>query len=141
MQQGNRHASLVLIGDRGVLITGPSGAGKSTLAIELIDRANGFAALVGDDRIIVEKRSDGRYVGSVPKTIAGQIEVRGVGIVSRPNETRAVIDLIVDLVDGRAIDRMPEPQFRDGSPAIQVPQRDCLSARQRVAEALSRLNS
>lgn len=141
METGNRHASLVIVGDRGILITGPSGAGKSTLAIELIERANGFAALVGDDRIIIEKHSDGRYMGSVPASIAGLIEVRGIGIVSRPNETSAVIDLIVDLVEGDAIDRMPEPQFQDGVLFIQVPQRDCLSARQRVAEALSRLNS
>lgn len=141
METGNRHANLVIIGDRGVLITGPSGAGKSTLAIELIDWASGFAVLVGDDRIIVERHRDGRYVGSVPPTIAGRIEMRGIGIVSRPNETRAVIDLIVELVGGDAIDRMPEPQFQGGVPFIQVPQRDCLSARQRVAEALSRLNS
>ncbi|RWH23488.1 MAG: HPr kinase/phosphorylase, partial [Mesorhizobium sp.] len=33
----NIHATAILIGDRGVLITGPSGAGKTTLALTLID--------------------------------------------------------------------------------------------------------
>ncbi|MCO6390995.1 hypothetical protein GTW25_08135 [Aliihoeflea aestuarii] len=141
METGNRHATLVLIGDRGVLITGPSGAGKSTLALDLIRHSDGFSMLVGDDRVIVEKRSHGRYVGSVPQSISGRIEVRGVGIGIRSHESHAVIDLIVDLVDGSTIDRMPEPRMCDGVAMIEVPRRDCLSARQRVAEALSRLNS
>lgn len=141
METGNIHASLVLLGDRGVLITGPSGAGKSALALELVAHANGFAMLVGDDRIIVRKQPDGRYVGSVPQSIAGRVEVRGIGIVARAHESRAVIDLVVGLVDGGGIDRMPEPQVCDGIELIEVPRRDCFSARQRIAEAISRLKS
>jgi len=141
METGNRHASLVLLGDRGILISGPSGAGKSALALELITHADGFAVLVGDDRVIVQKKADGRYVGSVPKSIAGLIEVRGLGVIAQPHEAEVVIDLVVELVDGNEIERIPEPLSSDEIALVQVPRNDCLSARQRIAGALSRLKS
>ena len=50
------HASVVVIGEAGVLISGPSGSGKSSLALALIAAAEGagfFARLVGDDRIAI----------------------------------------------------------------------------------------
>lgn len=141
METGNRHATLVLVGDRGVLVTGPSGAGKSRLALDLIDNAAGFAMLVADDRVIVERRADGRYVGGAPGSISGLIEMHGTGIVERRNEPRAVIDLVVEMVEESAIDRMPERENRDGIMSIRIPIRDCGAARQHIAEALGRLNS
>jgi serine kinase of HPr protein (carbohydrate metabolism regulator) len=141
METGNRHATLVLVGDRGVLVTGPSGAGKSRLALDLIDHAAGFAMLVADDRVIIERRVDGRYVGSAPGQISGLIEMHGAGIVARPNEPRAVIDLVVEMVDASALARMPEPEKRDGIMFIRTAIRDCGAARQHIAEALHRLNS
>ena len=71
------HASTVAIDGRAVLISGPSGSGKSDLALRLLDR--GFT-LVSDDQTIV--RADGdRLIASAPPTIAGKLEVRGIGIV------------------------------------------------------------
>lgn len=91
------HASAVLVGDKGVLITGPSGSGKSTLARRLLDfaRTQGrFAALVGDDRIKIEAIS-GRIIASPHAKIAGILEIRGVGLAETNFVRTAAMDLLV----------------------------------------------
>ena len=100
------HATTVAIGTRGVLITGPSGAGKSDLALRLIDRG---AVLVADDRTRLEVQGD-RLIASPPATIAGLIEVRGIGVVPLPHVGAARVVLAVDL--SAIVVRMPEPAFR-----------------------------
>ena len=97
------HATTVAIGGRGVMITGASGSGKSDLALRLIDRG---AVLVSDDytECIVQ---DGTVIASPPATIAGRIEVRGIGIVDMPHAPRAAVMLVVTL--GETVERMPEP--------------------------------
>ena len=95
------HATCVAIGGRGVLLTGPSGAGKSDLALRLIDRG---AVLVSDDGVDLNAR-DGRLEAAAPRTIAGLMEVRGLGIV--PVESvRATVALVIAL--DRSASRMPE---------------------------------
>ena len=94
------HATCVAIDGRAVLLIGPSGSGKSDLALRLIDRG---AMLVADDRTILAP-VDGRLEASVPATIAGQIEVRGVGIVACP-PAAAPVALAIRL-DGMP-ERMP----------------------------------
>jgi serine kinase of HPr protein (carbohydrate metabolism regulator) len=101
------HASCVAIGGRGVLIAGQSGAGKSDLALRLIDRG---AALVADD--YVELRVEqGRLLAAPPATIAGKIELRGVGILTLPHQDEAPVTLLVDL--DAAPKRLPEPDTRE----------------------------
>jgi serine kinase of HPr protein (carbohydrate metabolism regulator) len=97
------HASCVAIGGRAVLISGPSGSGKSDLALRLIDRG---AVLVSDDYTVLEVRG-GALLASPPETIAGRIEVRGVGIVEQPFVTALPVALLIDLA--RPPERMPEP--------------------------------
>jgi len=97
------HASCVAIGGRAVLIAGPSGSGKSDLALRLIERG---ASLVSDDYTILEA-DFGRLLASPPETIAGRIEVRGVGIIERPHVEAVPVALLVDLA--RFAERMPEP--------------------------------
>lgn len=87
------HATVVAIDGRGVMLTGPSGAGKSDLALRLIDRR---AVLVADDYAVVTA-TDGRVHAAVPDTIAGRIEVRGVGIVAMPHRDSVAVDLVVRL--------------------------------------------
>ena len=87
------HTSCVAIGGRGVLIGGRSGRGKSDLALRLIDRG---AALISDDYTFV-RRADGRLLASAPETIAGKLEVRGVGILDFPAERDVPVALFVDL--------------------------------------------
>lgn len=137
----NVHGTLVLLGDRGVLITGPSGSGKSSLALDLISQSRGFAILVSDDRVLIERGAGGRTIGRAPSVISGQIELHGLGIVARPYEPRAIIDLVVDLVDPAQVERMPEPQAWNGVPLLRLPRRACALARQHVAAALLKLKS
>jgi serine kinase of HPr protein (carbohydrate metabolism regulator) len=98
------HASCVAIRGRGVLIAGASGRGKSDLALRLIDRG---ARLVSDDYTILRAEGE-RLVASAPTTIAGRIEVRGVGIVEMDALAEAPICLFVDL--DAPPDRLPEPR-------------------------------
>lgn len=99
------HASTVEIGGHAVLIRGPSGAGKSDLALRLIDAG---ATLVSDDQteLAVE---NGRLFASAPATIAGLIEVRGLGLVRLPHRDRVPVGLAVDLDTANDIERLPEP--------------------------------
>ena len=95
------HASCVAIDGRGVLIAGPSGAGKSDLTLRLIDAG---AMLVSDDYTVLTAR-DGVLRAAPPATIAGRIEVRGIGIVERP----FVRDVPVALwVESGTPERMPD---------------------------------
>lgn len=129
------HASAVLVGARAVLIRGPSGAGKSRLAFDLIDAARAgtlrFARLVGDDRLHLSP-AGGRLLVRPAATLAGLIEVRGVGIVRMPYEPCAVIGLVVDLgADG---ERLPAAEQRQAIvEGIGLPRLAVASA----AEALS----
>ncbi|MDZ4365066.1 HPr kinase/phosphatase C-terminal domain-containing protein [Brevundimonas sp.] len=94
-------------GWRGLLIAGPSGAGKSDLALRLI--ARGWR-LVADDYTHVWA-SGGLAYATVPHSIAGQIEARGVGIVPAPTLGLVRLALLVELSSATP-ERLPEPQFR-----------------------------
>jgi serine kinase of HPr protein (carbohydrate metabolism regulator) len=97
------HASCVAIDGRAVLIAGRSGRGKSDLSMRLIDRG---ATLVSDDYVIV-RRKDGRLLANAPETIAGKIELRGVGILQLPAAKDVPVALVVDL--DQDADRLPIP--------------------------------
>ncbi len=102
------HASAVVVGTRAVLIRGPSGAGKSRLAWELIAaaRSKSFACLVGDDRVHLQS-AHGRLLVRPAETLAGLIELRGVGILRCDHEPCAVVGLVVDLAAANA-ERLPQ---------------------------------
>jgi serine kinase of HPr protein (carbohydrate metabolism regulator) len=87
---------------RGALLQGPSGAGKSDLALRAM--AAGFS-LVADDRVSLWA-SNGRLYGAAPPTLAGLIEVRGLGIQRITPLTFAQIALIVPLT--QTVERMPD---------------------------------
>jgi serine kinase of HPr protein (carbohydrate metabolism regulator) len=97
------HATTVAIGGRGVMIEGAPGAGKSDLALRLIDRG---ATLVSDDYSFIQRR-DGHIIASAPATIAGKIEVRGLGIVEMPHIGVTPVALVIAL--GEPAARLPEP--------------------------------
>jgi serine kinase of HPr protein (carbohydrate metabolism regulator) len=109
------HATGVAIGGRGILIRGRSGSGKSDLALRLIDRG---ARLVSDDYTILRARN-GRLWAEAPETIAGKLEVRGVGIVELPPATDVPVCLIADL--DRIAERLPEAADEESLLGIPVP--------------------
>ena len=94
------HASAVLIGARAVLIRGAAGSGKSRLVLAVLQAATDgtlpFARLVADDRAHVEA-AHGRLLVRPAATLAGLIEVRGIGIQRLPYEPVAVVGLAVEL--------------------------------------------
>lgn len=96
------HASCVAIEGRAVLLAGRSGAGKSDLAMRLIDRG---AILVSDDYTEL-RRFGGGLLARPPATIAGKIELRGVGLVEMEAAADVPVCLHADL--DRAPERLPE---------------------------------
>lgn len=96
------HGNTVVKDGRAVLITGPSGSGKSDLTLRLLDR--GFK-LISDDRTVL-KRDGERVLASAPPTIAGKMEVRGLGIVEIAHEDNVPVALVVELTSD--IQRLPE---------------------------------
>ena len=110
------HASAVLVGARAVLIQGPSGSGKSRLALALLEAARNrtlpFARLVADDRAHIEA-VHGRLLVRPAPTLAGLIEVHGLGIRRVAYEAVAVVGLLVDLAAADA-GRMPESAAQTG---------------------------
>ncbi len=100
-QIANIHASCVAAGSRGILLLGPSGQGKSDLALRLIDRG---ARLVADDRCDIWFDRD-RLWCRPPETLAGKLEVRGIGIVEQPWTAPVPLALAVRLTE--RYERMP----------------------------------
>jgi len=95
------HASTVALDGRAVLVSGPSGSGKSDLALRLLDR--GFA-LVSDDQTVVKKQGDA-LLASAPPSIAGKMEVRGIGILDMDHVDDVPVALVVELTGD--IERLP----------------------------------
>jgi serine kinase of HPr protein (carbohydrate metabolism regulator) len=100
------HATAVAIGGVAVLIEGPSGSGKSDLALRLIDRG---AVLISDDQTLLI-RAGSRLLARPPQTIAGKLEVRGVGILSMPHVADIPVAMLVTLQD--QVQRMPDRRIR-----------------------------
>ena len=93
-----RHASCAARDGAGVLLLGAPGIGKSDLLLRLLDR--GFA-LVADDQVQIE----GGHA-QAPETLAGLLEVRGLGLLRLPYLPSARLALVVQLQQG---ERLPLP--------------------------------
>jgi HPr kinase/phosphorylase len=117
------HGTCVALGRHAALLRGSSGAGKSDLALRFMALpAEGELKplLVADDQLFVEARTDGTLLVSPPESIAGKIEVRGIGIVDVPYLARAQLVLICDLVEAKDMPRMP-PGLPDEAVIAGVP--------------------
>ena len=107
------HATCIAVGDRAALIVGPSGSGKSDLALRAMsspvydgDRRL-IAELVSDDQVLVEAR-EGRLIARAPPTIAGRMEVRGIGIVPVEHLAACALCLAVEIDTHAQIERLPQ---------------------------------
>ena len=131
------HASTVALDGRAVVISGPSGSGKSDLALRLLDR--GFT-LVSDDQTIVRK-DGGRLVASAPPTIAGKLEIRGIGIVEVERVDNMPVAMLVELTSD--IQRIPDDNRERPLLGVKLPlisiDAMAASAPSKVAIALDRM--
>lgn len=102
------HGTCVQISDMGVLLLGAPASGKSDLALRLIEPfGTPGALLVADDQVIIAQ-VDGKLMVRAPKTIAGRLEIRGVGIVTVPHSDETELRLAVRLDAGGTSERMPD---------------------------------
>jgi len=111
-----KHATFVKVANLGVLILGKSGSGKSALALSLIDSAGRgigltdfTATLVADDQVCLwRKETTGQVYGKPPQTIAGRLEIRGLGIVQVDHVPWYCVDLVVEIKARNEIERFPD---------------------------------
>lgn len=96
------HASAVAVEGQGILILGESGSGKSGLALTLMAQG---ATLVSDDRVVMT-RQGGDIRMTSPDTIRGQIEARGVGILTATHCEDIPLSVAV-IMDEMETDRLP----------------------------------
>jgi serine kinase of HPr protein (carbohydrate metabolism regulator) len=104
------HGTCVALGRRGALLRGKPGSGKSDLALRFLALAGDGTlkpSLVADDQVFVEG-ADHRLLASPPSTIAGKIELRGLGILEVPFLGEAELVLVCDLVEPKEVPRMPD---------------------------------
>jgi serine kinase of HPr protein (carbohydrate metabolism regulator) len=103
--------------DAGVLLLGDSGSYKSDLALRLIIMG---ARLVSDDRC--EILFDGeRLRARPPQSIAGLMEIRGVGIVRLPFVSEARVALAVQ-ASREYPERWPERRCFRPPPDVELPE-------------------
>jgi len=104
------HGTCVALGRLGVLLRGGAGSGKSDLALRFMALPGEGAlcpGLVADDQVYVSANPDGTLTASAPPTIAGKIEVRGLGIMPVPFLPEAELVLVCDLAGSNDVPRMP----------------------------------
>ncbi|WP_375450266.1 HPr kinase/phosphorylase [uncultured Devosia sp.] len=97
----NVHATGLVLGEIGVLLRGPTGTGKSVLALSLLDRWNDRGEpsfLISDDRVDLSAREQ-MIIMQAPPRLGGLVELRGRGIVRRPQQGQARLHVVIDLVE------------------------------------------
>ena len=118
------HGTCVALGDRAALLRGAPGAGKSDLALRFLALPNEGELrplLVADDQVQLDV--NGAIVTvSAPETLAGMMEVRGLGIQEMPTIAAARLVLVCDLVAANQVPRMPpDPWDRTALEGVDMP--------------------
>ncbi len=109
LERKNHHCTCIEVNSVGVMIEGASGAGKTSLALGLLNatriRHAGFN-FVCDDQALM-KTVNGELWASAPKSLAGKVELFGVGIADIRYIAQCKIDLVCELVNQADIIRHP----------------------------------
>lgn len=103
------HGACVALNGKGVLLLGRPGAGKSDLALRLIDEGG---VLVADDQVQVALREKS-LIASAPPTLAGLLEIRGIGIVRMTAKPEVALGVAIQLETQGLIERLPEQETHD----------------------------
>ncbi|MFC3125255.1 HPr kinase/phosphorylase [Pseudoroseomonas globiformis] len=98
------HGSCAAFQGAGVLFLGPSGSGKSDLVLRLMQEG---WQLVADDQVLL--RDGNGPMADAPPSLAGMLEVRGVGIFRNLPHGPAPLRLVVELGPQNSIPRLPLP--------------------------------
>lgn len=120
------HGTCVAYAGRGALMRGTPGSGKSDLALRFISCFGGGssedgARLVADDQVLLARERDA-ILARPPDTIAGKLEVRGIGIVEVEHCAPVTLALIVDIVRAEDMPRLPpEPLPAEDVLGVRVP--------------------
>lgn len=121
---GTVHATALVVGETGLLVTGPSGSGKSRLALAMIQAARvrgAYATLVSDDRVSLQVLGS-KVIAIAPLRIAGMIELRGSGILKTDHLPRAIMHVAISVGRPQAHPRLPPAGARYSSqPGIDLP--------------------
>jgi len=128
----NFQGTCIAFGEEAVLFRGPSGSGKSDLALRCIEKG---ADLISDDQTILCRKNK-KIIASAPRTIAGKLEVRGIGIVEFPYREDASLVLVLDLINEGASERLPKIDFVDYFD-IKIPNLRILSFESSAVEKVS----
>jgi serine kinase of HPr protein (carbohydrate metabolism regulator) len=117
--QKSLHATCIALDGLGILLLGPPGSGKSSLALQMIDMPGlGSGShllstrLVADDQVLLERRG-GDIIASAPASLAGLLEVRGLGLVKVEAMASTPLKLVVELATPAATERMPGHRFTE----------------------------
>lgn len=99
------HACAFAYEGAGCLVLGEAGSGKSTFLAKALLHG---AQLIADDQVLLH--ADGaQLIARAPDSLAGIIELYGLGIISHPHVASHPVHLVVALEKGEA-ERLPEPQ-------------------------------
>lgn len=117
------HATTIVIAEMGFLFFGPSGSGKTRAALSCLAdarRCGQFAALVADDRVLLEIVS-GRLVARCPQPILGQAEIRGTGIFTFDYRPAVVISRLIAPGQATGAERCPDQSEEYAFDGISLP--------------------
>lgn len=132
----SQHGCAIVLGSLGVVLLGDSGSGKSRLSHKLIEswsNRNQYARWVADDRMIVEQTAQA-YLVTAPCSLQGLAERRFAGIETVICQTKAVVDLVVQILPGNQLERLPKADTRrllpngPAIPQLAVPQDQILQS-------------
>ena len=101
------HATTIALGDGAVALCGPPAP-----ASPIWPAAAGSGCRAGQRRSDPVEARGGQVIASPPDSIAGKLEVRGLGLFEMPYRSAVPLRLVVNLRPAAEIERLPEVERR-----------------------------